>query len=72
MKLKVGDKVTSDYWHDENDVIRKITAVYKDSNFTGGLAASADCGGICPCCKRPLGKEISYVNISWFKKVEEQ
>ena len=70
--LKVGDKVTTDYWQDEKSVVRKITAIGKDGSFGSGYFASADNGGICPCCKKPFGTEIRNVDMAWFKKVEGQ
>lgn len=70
MRLKVGDKVKSDFWHDEKDIIRTITFFKKNSDYGSGYCASADDGGKCPCCGKPYGKTITGVDAAWFKKVE--
>lgn len=68
MDLKVGDKVLSDWYPGEEDVIRTITRVGEADLFPSGYVVSADGGGECPHCKRPYGKTIPLVDSGWFKK----
>jgi hypothetical protein len=73
-KMKVGDLVVSDYcWSDKN-VIRKITRICKVAKGETGsnYRASADDGGVCPTCKRPLGKAIEGVDAAWFIPVKSK
>lgn len=70
-KFKVGDLVTTDFYRDEKRVKRRITKVEPTPSTASKWFASADDGGRCGTCGRPLGRPIHAVDASWFKIAKE-
>ena len=68
--LKVGDKVKSEFYFTNKDVIRTITSVTKSDIAGSGYMASADAGEPCKCCGRPFANPVINVDMAWFNKVE--
>ena len=67
--FKVGDFVTSEFWRDEEHIIRKITEIIPHTGYNSGFCVSADGGKPCLCCDKPMGQEIKLVDGSWFLPV---
>lgn len=71
--LKIGDKVTSDFYLEESKVIRTLTCIKKDSSCGSGYRASADAGEKCPCCGKfegkPIGSRHHGIDAAWFNKL---
>lgn len=65
-KLKIGDKITSEFYKNKKTVIRTITFIEKDSGTGSGYRASADGGEECKCCKHIPSKNIERVDAAWF------
>ena len=61
--LKIGDKITSDFFEDEQGVIRTIIELYDNVNTSSRRGVVFDGGEPCPHCKRPYGKAI---NVDYF------
>lgn len=73
--FNVGDKVTTNYYPNQEKIVRAVLEIYKDSDCESGWRVLADGGEPCACCKRPFGNEIGGrhgygVDSGWFKKVE--
>lgn len=70
--LKVGDKVTSDFYPDEAHLIRNITSIYGDTDCGSGRRASVSGGIPCKLCKVSPGRMIRGVDAAWFIPVAQQ
>jgi hypothetical protein len=70
--LRVGQKVTTEFYAYEEQVIRRIVDIVSDPNCSCGFKASADGGIPCPACGHYLGKEVRFVDAAWFLPVEEE
>lgn len=68
-ELKIGDKVTSDFYKREIDVVREITSIKKDDSTGSGYRATASPGEKCKCCNHIPGIEIKDVDAAWFNKI---
>jgi len=70
--FKRGDKVTSDFYPDEKDLVRTVTSCIKHPNCQSGWRITADAGEPCPCCNRPgkpiIGAGNNGVDSEWFQK----
>jgi len=66
--FKIGDNVITDYhWHERN-IVRTITQISKDKEYSSGFSASADSGKPCKECGRK-GSHVDMIDSSWFSKV---
>ena len=65
-KLKVGDKVMSDYDMDHADTVRTITEVEHNADTGSTVRIWANGGDPCPCCGREPAKSINGVDGAWF------
>jgi hypothetical protein len=73
--FSVGDKVTSDFFAGESDIVRTVIEVNAVGTSSTGWLIMADGGDPCPCCRRRPGKmihgyTIQGVDSAWFKKVQ--
>jgi len=71
--FKIGDEVTSKFFTNEADIVRKITSCFKDVECGSDWRAAADGGKRCHCCKKVLGEPIvgidgDGVDAAWFEK----
>jgi len=64
--LRVGDRVTTDFVHGEEHVVRIITNIVESDAHSSGLVVSVSDGGRCPTCGRPHGKVVNGVDGGWF------
>lgn len=71
--IKVGDKVTTDYWSGSAHVVRTVTRVSAraSAEYGSGFWASVDGGAACPTCGVTPSKPIEAVDSGWFKKVKQ-
>lgn len=73
--FKVGDKVSSDFYKEESDIVRTVTYIEEDKRCGSGYRVRADGGEPCPCCKRLPGRPIGGtfdegVDSAWFTLVQ--
>lgn len=69
--LKVGDKVKTNFYSAEKEIVRTVIRVFEEKDCESGYRISADGGSKCPTCGRIPGTELS-VDMGWFTKVEEE
>ena len=67
--LKVGDKVTSDFYSSESSVVRTLTNISPNKGYGSGYVASADGGEACSHCGAVNGRPINNVDAAWFISV---
>lgn len=65
--FKVGDLVTTDFYPDEHDVVRRVTSALRMPGFGSGWAVSADGGEVCSACGRRGGTPVENLDSTWFK-----
>lgn len=73
--FKVGDKVTTDFYTDEADVVRTVMSVRRYANCTSGFLVVADGGEPCVCCGHRPGTPTpgpNGIDSTWFKNAEEE
>ncbi len=63
--LTVGSKVTTDFYRNEEHIVRQILTLYPSDDHASGYVASADGGEICPHCGR-AGSPMRPVDAAWF------
>jgi hypothetical protein len=71
LSFKVGDKVTTDFYGEDKQVVRKITNIEHNTGTSSTVKISADDGGVCKCCNRPLSKPIYGIDGFWFFPVKK-
>jgi hypothetical protein len=67
--LKIGDKVKTEYFYEERDIVRTLTSITANHRYGSGYVASADGGEPCPCCGRSPGTPLLGVDSTHFRKV---
>jgi hypothetical protein len=65
--FKIGDRVTTDFYQDERDVVRRVTSVLRSAEFGSGWEVSADGGEVCSACGRRWGTPVERLDSTWFK-----
>jgi hypothetical protein len=58
-ELKEGDKITTDFFNGEEQVVRTIIWIEDNPKMGSGREVMFDGGNECPCCKRLLGTPLS-------------
>jgi len=57
-KLKAGDKITTEFFQNEEKVVRTIIWIEDNPKMGSGREVMFDGGEECPCCKRLLGTSL--------------
>lgn len=69
MKLKIGMKVKTKFLSGASDIVRTLTSIREEKKYDSGFSASADNGGACKECNRPLSEPIFNIDSDWFTPV---
>lgn len=70
--LKVGDLVTTSYWPERSDAVRKIMAVFASPDSESGQSAIASEGDRCAACGHSDGgTKTPLLDSGWFKRVKK-
>lgn len=64
--LVVGNLVRTNFVRGEEEIIRVVTTMWKDSTFPSGVCVSVSGGLPCPSCGHFKGTPISDVDGSFF------
>jgi len=71
--FKIGDKVTTSFHTDDENIVRVVCRIEKSSKFTSewGIMVENeyDC---CPTCSRYILSIPILIDSSWFTKVEDE
>lgn len=80
-RLKVGDKITTDFFEGEETVVRTITHLFDDVRTGTGRGVLFDSGEECPCCHKYFGTSVidnpkflltnNFVDAGWAIPVNE-
>jgi len=65
--FKIGDKVTCRFFREEGHLVRTVTEVRYAPTCGSGWLVSADAGGECDKCHRPLGRQTPRIDSTYFK-----
>jgi len=68
--LKLGDKVTTDYFPDKSDVVRKITSINYDNTCGSGVRIVANGGEVCKLCGHIPSGVTPAIDGAWFIPVK--
>jgi len=72
LNFKVGDKVTTPFYRDDEYVVRTITRIEDDIDTGSTRMIWADDGGKCECCERPFSKSTPGIDGAWFIPYESK
>lgn len=67
-----GMKVKSDFFHDEKDLVRTITAINVNAFCSSGMMVWLNAGEPCKCCGKYPGKSIDGVDAAWITFIYEE
>jgi hypothetical protein len=70
--LKVGDKIVTDFFQGEENIVRTITELFDNVPTGSGRGVIFDAGEKCPCCGKYAGtplkgypKSHDYLDAAW-------
>jgi len=69
--FRVGALVTSAFHPEFSHIVRRVTMCFPDVVCGSGWRASADSGGVCSSCGKPLAPSIEGVDSAWFDLVSK-
>jgi len=75
--FKVGDRVRTEFYPNEKEIIRRVTSVVDHPPCQSGWLVNVDGGAACPYCGRGPGTPgVGYyaegVDSRWFTRVDEE
>jgi len=69
-RLKIGDKITTDFFEGEENIVRTITELFDDVATESRRGVLFDGGEECPHCHKHFGKDAKdlytdYIDAAW-------